>query len=176
MVESSSERKRCSKCGEHKPHSEYYAHPRGASGLQPSCKTCCARRAREYRAAHPEVQRAQKARYRAVNPQRVRDGVNAWRRVNRDRVNAGRRRRRMLWEYGLEPFVYAIVFAAQDARCAICLERPDRLVVDHCHATGTLRGLLCNECNSALGFLGDSPEALERAARYLEGDSGYNGS
>lgn len=56
-------------------------------------------------------------------------------------------------------------------RCAICDRRPypagSRLVVDHDHATGTVRGLLCGPCNSALGLMGDKPERLFTAARYL---------
>lgn len=40
-------------------------------------------------------------------------------------------------------------------------------VVDHDHVTGKVRGLLCRQCNSALGFAGDNPERLERLARYL---------
>lgn len=43
-----------------------------------------------------------------------------------------------------------------------------RLVVDHCHTTGVVRGLLCHNCNRALGLFGDSPELLKRASEYLQ--------
>ena len=39
--------------------------------------------------------------------------------------------------------------------------------VDHCHATGRVRGILCYGCNGAIGVLGDSIEVLESAQRYL---------
>ena len=60
---------------------------------------------------------------------------------------------------------------SQGWRCAIC-DRPPypegaRLVVDHDHDCGTVRALLCSPCNSALGLMGDKPERLESAARYL---------
>jgi hypothetical protein len=44
-----------------------------------------------------------------------------------------------------------------------------KLVVDHCHSSGEVRGLLCHNCNRALGLLKDSVDSLMRAARYLEG-------
>ncbi|WP_427925502.1 endonuclease domain-containing protein [Streptomyces sp. cg40] len=43
--------------------------------------------------------------------------------------------------------------------------------VDHCHETGRVRCVLCFNCNSAIGKLGDDPDAVRRAAAYLEGSS-----
>ncbi len=61
--------------------------------------------------------------------------------------------------------------ARQRWRCAICVRPPypagSRLVVDHDHGTGHVRALLCSPCNAALGLMGDRPERLEAAARYL---------
>ncbi len=58
----------------------------------------------------------------------------------------------------------------QGGACAICGEEPTppkRLTVDHDHATGRFRGLLCGGCNAGLGNLQDEPELLESALRYL---------
>jgi len=55
--------------------------------------------------------------------------------------------------------------------CQICASKGDRLVVDHCHKTGKVRGRLCSTCNSALGLLKDSPFLLDRAKGYLEVNS-----
>jgi len=52
--------------------------------------------------------------------------------------------------------------------CAICLRAKKRLVVDHCHQTGKIRGLLCVSCNRGLGYLCDQPAVIRSAALYLE--------
>lgn len=65
---------------------------------------------------------------------------------------------------------------AQDHLCAICRSpetaqgsrgAPRRLAVDHCHAGGGTRELLCMKCNLMIGNANDSPEILEAAAAYL---------
>jgi hypothetical protein len=42
------------------------------------------------------------------------------------------------------------------------------MVIDHDHATGKARGMICNSCNAALGLIGDDPETLMRLAAYLK--------
>ncbi|WP_338120071.1 endonuclease VII domain-containing protein [Streptomyces sporangiiformans] len=54
--------------------------------------------------------------------------------------------------------------------CVICPKAP-AIHVDHCHETGRVPGVLCFNCNSAIGKLGDDPDAVRRAAAYLEGSS-----
>jgi len=41
-------------------------------------------------------------------------------------------------------------------------------LVDHCHVTGKYRGLLCNRCNTSLGFVNDDIELLENMVKYLK--------
>lgn len=58
----------------------------------------------------------------------------------------------------------------QSGRCAICKGEPPEsryLHVDHCHATGKVRALLCNRCNSMLGNARDSAEILQSGIAYL---------
>lgn len=78
---------------------------------------------------------------------------------------------RRLGKYGITEAQFRGLFEEQDGRCAICRTQaamPTDLVVDHNHANGEVRGLLCYACNSGLGLLKDSPDVLDAAMAYLE--------
>lgn len=85
--------------------------------------------------------------------------------------------RYLLRNYGITLDDYERMLEEQQGKCRICLgegfvmasHHKMKLVVDHCHATGVVRGLLCHNCNRALGLLQDSTESLERALDYLKG-------
>lgn len=66
---------------------------------------------------------------------------------------------------------YQAMLAAQGGGCAICA-RPEptgyNWHVDHCHASGVVRGLLCSKCNQGLGLFDDRTEVLTKAIKYLE--------
>lgn len=73
--------------------------------------------------------------------------------------------------YRLSLEQYEQMIEDQGGACAICGRRPefvDDLLIDHNHATGAVRGLLCHNCNVGIGQLQDSPDVLEAAIRYLE--------
>jgi hypothetical protein len=63
---------------------------------------------------------------------------------------------------------FATLFQAQDGRCAVCGAVDKRLVVDHDHNTGKVRGLLCDYCNRRLMIPRNTVKILRRAAAYLE--------
>lgn len=76
------------------------------------------------------------------------------------------RRKHLRESYDMSISDYQLLHDAQSGLCAICnLEL--KLYVDHCHDTGKIRGLICNKCNSAMGFLNDNPELLKKAYEYL---------
>lgn len=78
--------------------------------------------------------------------------------------------------YGMTVEEYDAMFAAQGGVCAICKTYPKQsksgrnrnLSVDHCHATGKIRGLLCYHCNHILGNALENIERLRAAISYLE--------
>lgn len=83
-------------------------------------------------------------------------------------------RETQLKRYGLTVETYDAMLASQHGACAICGSTDPKgrkgspfFVVDHDHATGAVRGLLCAPCNSGLGLLMDSTEILEKALAYL---------
>lgn len=78
-----------------------------------------------------------------------------------------RREAKLRKKYGITGAEYNAMREEQEGSCLICRGRPDVLVVDHCHKTGRVRGLLCASCNTALGYLYDSPEVASAAAEYL---------
>lgn len=70
-------------------------------------------------------------------------------------------------KYGLTIEELEQLKTAQEGLCKIC-KRAVPLVVDHCHQTGKIRGLLCRLCNLGLGGFGDNVEALAEAILYLQ--------
>lgn len=82
-------------------------------------------------------------------------------------------------KYGISLEQFEQLLLKQNSVCAICKEpetklewrskRPLPLSVDHCHETGKIRGLLCADCNRALGMFRDSPEVLLSAIKYVTG-------
>lgn len=93
------------------------------------------------------------------------------RRVCRACQSANAHANRIEQTFGITGEDYARLLEAQNGRCAICGNRPRklRLAVDHNHATGEVRGLLCKRCNkNLLGGAHDATDLLRAAINYLE--------
>lgn len=80
------------------------------------------------------------------------------------------RERTLKRKYGISADEYDRMVAKQDGVCWICSQPPGPrgLVVDHCHKTGAVRALLCNNCNALLGMAEDDIPRLLSAIKYLE--------
>lgn len=140
----------CRKCGKVKTRIE-----KTMGGAHLRCRPCWAAYMREFN-----------KRPGAVEKKRARD------RALRLRTLESRRDYELRRGFGITLSDYEAMLAAQMGGCAICgatkNNRGMRLSVDHCHATGQVRGLLCGPCNNALGLAKDNPERLRRMADYLE--------
>lgn len=79
-------------------------------------------------------------------------------------------------KFGITPADYDRMLVEQGGVCAICGQEETfelkgakhSLAVDHCHKTGKIRGLLCRNCNQALGLAKDNVTILESAIKYLK--------
>jgi DNA-directed RNA polymerase subunit RPC12/RpoP len=74
-------------------------------------------------------------------------------------------------DHGITEEYYQRLLEFQLGRCAICGNKPrsKRLAVDHNHITGSIRGLLCKNCNyRILGGVRDSVVTLQIAINYLK--------
>lgn len=139
--------KQCRECGREKPLESFPLQRHGRLGRHPLCKPCRAAQERS-RYARSRDAILEVARTDDRRKQRVR-----WRALER--------------KYGLSRHEYETLLVAQRGCCAVCERRHLSLVVDHDHGTGAVRGLLCVNCNFALGELRDDPTMCESAARYL---------
>ena len=138
--------KMCSRCKEMLPSSEFYPHRRMKSGLQSHCRKC----ARAWHNERPDYVRAKNAEYKAKNPTYQTD-------------------RNRYVKYGLTRADIDEIIKAQGGKCAGCLRDVSNIkwCVDHCHKSGRVRGVLCDDCNLSIGRLRDEVATLYRLAAYL---------
>lgn len=90
------------------------------------------------------------------------------------------RKEESLKKYGLTLSEYDDILESQGGLCAICKtddprghSKAGRFHVDHNHTSGAVRGLLCHDCNTGLGFFKDSTALLEKAKDYLNNRGSY---
>jgi Recombination endonuclease VII len=118
-----------------------------------------------------ECARQKTAKHKTDHPDKVKQASDKWFSNNQHYV-----RRRTLAKSYWTPELYDAVFLAQDGTCAICGREETakhqngklkRLAADHCHETNQPRGLLCQQCNHAIGGFADNVERLAAAIAYI---------
>jgi len=114
------------------------------------------------RAVNPKLANEKRRQWALKNPDKAKEIYRRWFRKH-GRAHELRR------NYGISMADYTAMIERQKGLCAMCGRAPSSrgLMVDHCHATGTLRELLCNSCNVIIGHAKDDPERLLMAVRYL---------
>ena len=143
----------CRRCGKEKPKDCFYANLR----KEARCKQCVSEIRKASYAANPEKQRARANRYRKANPEKVRDT-------------------KLRQAYGVGIHYFEAKLAEQGGKCAgskDCVKAVWRgkevsMALDHNHDTLQPRGVLCANCNRAIGLVNESPETLRNLADYLE--------
>jgi len=141
--------KTCSNCLLSKPEKDFSLKKANKDSLNNWCKTCCSENACDWQIRN---------KTRSDNNKKI------WRDANPDRLKNSKLKSR----YGISLENYNQMFGEQNGRCKICKKEQKTLRVDHDHATGKIRGLLCHKCNILLGNACDSVENLTNAINYLK--------
>lgn len=111
----------------------------------------------------PEVRRAYQRDWRENNRDKTRAYSKAWKQAHPEKHASNVMKHR----YGITHAERDAIMVAHNNACAICKASDKPLRVDHCHNTGTVRGVLCHNCNVALGHFKDNPEVIRKAIAYL---------
>ena len=141
--------KKCTVCLQEKNFSDFYKRATSPDKISPHCKVC---------------DNLKRQKYRKDNP------------IKNQRSS---RNRNLLSKYGITIEDYDKMFESQGRMCGICKTEENysghtgprkdwSFSVDHCHTTGHIRGLLCNDCNRALGLFRDDPDRLVAALNWLQ--------
>lgn len=127
--------------------------------------------------AKPADQKAAKAAYDKVYSEKNKEKKRKRNKKDYQQNPEYRRNAKLKNKFGITLSDYNDMFAAQNGCCKICgkhqQEFKKALCLDHCHTTGNIRALLCNNCNTMLGMAAENKETLLNAIKYLEE---YNGT
>ena len=156
--------RRCGQCKVAKPLDAFYRHKNRALGRSNVCKAC-------HSFNDSTVQQRNKKWRRTEKGQKWQQQFNKKRREY-NKTTEGRYRlfhRDLRRKYGIDVWEWAHMFNAQKGLCAVCR---DQLIfeityVDHNHQTKKVRGLLCHNCNTALGHAKDNIDRLFSLVSYL---------
>ena len=128
----------CTKCGIHKPRTDFYKRKNRESGCESQCKQCTIKQSQGNYRKNPDLRNDARA---------AKKYETTLGHIQQLREEAG-------------------------GVCQCCgregLHHHSRLVIDHCHETGKIRGLICSRCNSILGFANDNIDTLKNLIKHLE--------
>lgn len=183
------EHRTCSYCKESKTHDNFRKDNLNKSGLSATCRACniiiqknwynnnkekakakankkyhenkeaINKKRREHRQLNPELyKQAAKEKYHSSDKIQYREA--GWRKAGIKNMTVKR---------------YDELFLKQNESCGICKTHQSSfkrtLSVDHCHKTGNVRGLLCDNCNRALGYLKESKQIINNMLKYIENET-----
>lgn len=157
--------KKCTKCKVTKPLEKYGVDKTTKDGYRYSCKDCYNKQQREYAKNNKEKIRERNARKKESRKAyyQSEQGIKSSRNSHLKR------------NFGITLDEYENLSKKQNHVCKICGGKETQyrnrvLSVDHNHTTGEIRGLLCSNCNRALGLFKDKIENLINAVKYLKNE------
>jgi hypothetical protein len=142
--------KKCSKCHALLDLKNFYKRKDGR--YRTDCKHCIGKRNKKYYQENKE-------KTKQINKK--------WSKANKKRI----RNTKLKAKFGISLEEKEWLFKNQGECCAICKATKNNKNrdwdVDHCHNTNIVRGILCSNCNRALGLFQDNPQVLLNAYVYL---------
>lgn len=156
-------KKICSSCKIEKEITEFSKDKNEKDGYTYNCKVCRNKRYNEWAKNNKE-----KIRERNYQKKEKRKEY-----YQSDRGIESSRRAHLKRKYNMSLEEYNDILKKQNGICAVCGEsencnRNKFLAVDHCHDTNKIRGLLCTNCNRAIGLLKENIETLYKIIEYLK--------
>lgn len=178
--------KPCARCKTSKPYSDFPRSNTTNDGFQHFCRICTAVLHTLYyernKAKHPEPPiekrcyrcKATKPRVEFTIDRSAHDGLDSLCRVCKAKLFASRQRSfshsraaNIWYSYRLRVEDYNLLLNRQNGKCGICGKTLNKTVIDHDHATNSIRGILCAPCNQFLAQV-EIPGMVEKARAYLE--------
>lgn len=159
--------KKCTKCGRKKSIDRFHFDKTRRDGYYSRCKTCCNNYKRSYWLKYKKVLRERCRQYYLKHREKIKQQAKIWRTKHPKKLRAYTLKR----HYRITNKQYHQLLKRQNNHCAICKKLPRKrkhLGVDHDHKTGKIRGLLCENCNKALGMLYEDIKILKQTIKYLQ--------
>ena len=161
--------KTCNHCHRELPLAAFPKNQTMEDGLCPRCRECCAESQWKYN--HSEKGKTILRQRTQSEEGRARGRAAQRRYYHSEKGNANVKNSHRKTLYGISRDDYDEMLARQNGCCAICgseLIGGQQTHVDHDHATGKVRALLCGHCNRMLGQAREDPEILAKAIEYLQ--------
>lgn len=161
----------CSKCTKEYPKTFFHRNSKAKDGLSVYCKHCARIAVHQWSLKNPDKVSNKKKRYYIRHKEILAEKRKKYEMENSDHIKSLRRkyaRRNKVKSYGITMEIFDSILKKQEFRCAICrkLFENKTPLIDHCHKTGNVRGLLCTACNFSLGHL-EKDGFIEKAIAYL---------
>lgn len=166
--------KKCTTCKEFKSFSEFYKRKKHIDGLEYHCKSCDSLKYKnnkeKIKIKHSIYYQKNKERIKIRdknNKEKLREKFKLYYQYNKERFKT----KALLRKYNLTLDEFNLMLTEQKNKCCVCQNEFKKIYeakIDHCHKKGKVRGILCNNCNIALGQAKDSVEILSKLIIYLK--------